>query len=40
MAAAALTLLLDRLQEPGRPVRHFKVGVNLVERESVAKLSQ
>ena len=38
MAAAALTLLLDRLQEPERPVRHFKVGVKLIERESVARL--
>ena len=39
MAAAALTLLLDRLQEPERPVRHFKVDVSLVERESVARMS-
>jgi LacI family transcriptional regulator len=39
MAAAALTLLMDRLAEPDRPVRHFKVGVKLVERESVARLN-
>ena len=39
MAAAAMTLLIDRLQDPDRAVRHFKVDVKLVERESVAKLS-
>jgi len=37
MAAVALTLLLDRLAEPERPVRHFKVGVTLVERDSTAE---
>ncbi|AEQ50866.1 LacI family DNA-binding transcriptional regulator [Pelagibacterium halotolerans] len=36
MAAAALTLLLDRLADPARPVRHFKVGVSLVQRDSTA----
>jgi LacI family transcriptional regulator len=36
MAAVALTLLLDRLAEPNRAVRHFKVGVRLVARDSVA----
>lgn len=36
MAAAALTLLLDRLADPHRPVRHFKVSVRLVQRDSVA----
>lgn len=36
MAAVALTLLLDRIAEPDRPVRHFKVGVELVKRKSVA----
>ena len=35
MAAAALTLLFDRLAEPERQVRHFKVDVRLVPRESV-----
>lgn len=35
MAAAALTLLLDRLAEPYRPIRHYKVGVRLVQRDSV-----
>ena len=38
MAAAALTLLLDRLAEPDRPVRHYKVGVRLITRDSVARL--
>jgi len=38
MAAVALTLLLDRIAEPTRPVRHFKVGVQLVERDSTAAL--
>jgi LacI family transcriptional regulator len=38
MAAVALTLLLDRLAEPHRPVRHFKVGVRLVQRDSVARI--
>lgn len=37
MAAVALTLLLDRLAEPQRPVRHFKVGVKLVARDSAAQ---
>ena len=35
MAAAALRLLLDRLEEPERPLRHQKVPVSLVERDSV-----
>ena len=34
MAAVALTLLRDRIAEPGRAVRHFKVGVKLVTRDS------
>lgn len=34
MAAVAVTLLLDRLADPARPLRHFKVGVRLVERDS------
>ncbi|MET3901075.1 LacI family transcriptional regulator [Devosia sp. UYZn731] len=37
MAAAALTLLLDRLAEPHRPIRHYKVGVRLVQRDSVGR---
>jgi LacI family transcriptional regulator len=37
MAAAALTLLLDRLAEPNRPIRHYKVGVRLVQRDSVGR---
>ncbi len=37
MAAVALTLLLDRIAEPTRAVRHFKVGVELIPRRSVAK---
>jgi LacI family transcriptional regulator len=36
MAAVALTLLLDRLATPDRPVRHFKVGVKLMPRDSAA----
>ena len=39
MAAVALTLLLDRLAEPDRPVRHFKVGVRLMERDSVGRVA-
>ena len=38
MAAVAVTLLLDRIGEPERPVRHFKVGVELVVRGSVQPL--
>ena len=37
MAAVALTLLLDRIAEPSRAVRHFKVGVELIKRQSVAE---
>ncbi len=37
MAAVALTLLLDRIAEPTRAVRHFKVGVELIKRQSVAE---
>lgn len=36
MAAVALTLLLDRLAEPKRAVRHFRVDVKLVMRDSTA----
>lgn len=35
MAATALTLLLDRIAEPDRVVRHFKVNVTLIRRDSV-----
>jgi LacI family transcriptional regulator len=35
MAGVALQLLLDRLEKPGRPLRHMKVPVSLVERDSV-----
>ena len=38
MAAVAMMLLLDRIAEPERPVRHFKVGVHLIKRDSVAAL--
>ncbi|MDR3475510.1 MAG: LacI family DNA-binding transcriptional regulator [Devosia sp.] len=34
IAATAMTLLLDRIAEPDRTVRHFKVGVRLVRRDS------
>jgi LacI family transcriptional regulator len=34
MAAVAMTLLLDRIADPNRTVRHFKVGVKLVKRDS------
>lgn len=37
MAAAAFTLLLDRIAKPGRAVRHIKVDVELIERRSVAR---
>ncbi len=37
MAAVALTLLLDRLAGPDRPARHFKVGVRLMERDSIRR---
>jgi LacI family transcriptional regulator len=40
MAAVALRLILDRLDRPRRPVRHLKVGVRLVERDSVARPSE
>jgi LacI family transcriptional regulator len=39
MAAVALELLLGRLDEPDRPLRHRKVPVSLVERDSVASLA-
>ena len=38
MAATALTLLLDRLQEHDRLVRHSTVDVKLVVRESVTSV--
>ncbi len=38
MAAAAMTLLLDRLAEPERAVRHYKVDVRLITRDSVARI--
>jgi len=38
MATVALELLLDRLDRPDRPLRHRKVPVRLVERDSVARL--
>jgi LacI family transcriptional regulator, galactose operon repressor len=37
MAAAAMTLLLDRIAEPTRGVRHFRIGVKLIERDSARK---
>jgi LacI family transcriptional regulator len=36
MASVALRLLLDRLEKPDRPIRHHKVSVSLVQRDSVA----
>jgi len=40
MAAVALTLLLDRIADPQRAVRHFRVGVKLVKRDSTARNDQ
>src|SRR5262249_4540486 len=40
MAAVALQLLLDRREKPDRPIRHRKVQVALVERDSVAPLNR
>jgi LacI family transcriptional regulator len=39
MAAVAITLLLDRIAEPDRAVRHFRVDVELVIRQSVRNLA-
>ena len=39
MATIAVTLLRDRIAQPERPVRHFKVDVSLVTRDSVAALN-
>ena len=38
LATVALELLLDRLDRPDLPLRHRKVPVRLVERDSVARL--
>jgi len=39
MGELATTLLLDRIAEPDRAARHFKVDVRLVERDSVTRLA-
>ncbi|MEF2071980.1 LacI family DNA-binding transcriptional regulator [Consotaella aegiceratis] len=38
MAASAMTLLLNRLAEPERRIRHYKVDVRLISRQSVATI--